>query len=103
MILAEWGWRMLFTSIGAVSLLWLIPWCIVAPRVKTVKLATTVEPAGFLEILSKTDAWATFLCLFCSNYGWYFMLTWIPGLSADGAPLHQGTDGVGQARCRSGR
>jgi len=79
MILAEWGWRTLFISVGAISLLWLIPWCAIAPKIRTEKLARNHDAPSFGEILSKRDTWATFLCLFCGNYGWYFMLTWIPG------------------------
>lgn len=79
MILAGFGWRALFVSIGLVSLLWIIPWCLVAPRMRTASLTAAKGGAGFLEIMSKRDAWGSFLCLFCANYGWYFMLTWIPG------------------------
>jgi MFS family permease len=79
MILAGYGWRILFISIGGVSLLWLIPWVAVAPKIRTEKLMKNLDAPSFREILSKRDAWVTFLCLFCGNYGWYFMLTWIPG------------------------
>jgi MFS family permease len=41
--------------------------------------ATNAAGPGFLEILGKRDAWGTILALFCANYGWYFMLTWLPG------------------------
>ena len=78
-IMAHWGWRMLFISIGIASLLWLIPWCLIAPRIRTHELSKNADAPSFAEILTKRDAWATFLCLFCANYGWYFMLTWIPG------------------------
>jgi MFS transporter, ACS family, D-galactonate transporter len=78
-ILAHFGWRALFLSIGLVSLLWIVPWCIVAPKIRTASLTNNKGGAGFLEIMSKRDAWGTFLCLFCANYGWYFMLTWLPG------------------------
>src|SRR5205807_4746568 len=78
-ILAHFGWRALFLSIGLVSLAWIVPWCIVAPRIRTAALAANKGGAGFLEIMSKRDAWGTFLALFCANYGWYFMLTWLPG------------------------
>jgi sugar phosphate permease len=29
-------------------------------------------------IVSRRDAWATFIGHFCSNYFWYFVLTWLP-------------------------
>lgn len=78
-ILAHFGWRMLFISIGALSLIWLVPWCLLAPKIRTHELGKQENCPTFSEILTKRDAWATFLCLFCGNYGWYFMLTWIPG------------------------
>jgi MFS family permease len=78
-ILAHFGWRMLFVSIGVVSLVWLVPWCAVAPRIRTKDLRRHKDTPSFGEILRKRSAWGTFLCLFCSNYGWYFMLTWLPG------------------------
>lgn len=78
-ILANWGWRVLFISIGVVSLTWLIPWCAIAPKIRTHELGKSQDAPSFREILSKRDAWASFLCLFCANYAWYFMLTWIPG------------------------
>ena len=78
-IMAQYGWRALFISIGVVSLAWLVPWCLVAPKIRTHELGKNEDAPGFAEILSKRDAWATFLCLFCANYGWYCMLTWIPG------------------------
>jgi cyanate permease len=33
---------------------------------------------GLLEIAGQKAAWGTFLCLFCGNYVWYFLLTWLP-------------------------
>lgn len=79
LILVRYGWRMVFLSIGVASLLWLIPWFIAAPKIGAVsiKRSSNLGP-GFLTILSRKDAWGTLLGLFCANYGWYFMLTWLP-------------------------
>lgn len=77
-ILAYFGWRALFVSVGVVSLAWLVPWCLLAPRIERGDYANHTSGPGFLEILEKRDAWGTFLCLFCANYAWYFMLTWLP-------------------------
>lgn len=78
-ILAHFGWRMMFISVGFISLFWVIPWCIAAPRMKSAPRGAAHDGPGFLAILRKRDAWGTFLALFGANYGWYFMLTWIPG------------------------
>jgi MFS family permease len=82
MLLHNFGWRWLFVIIGGVSMLWLIPWGIIAGGVKTGKDAHLsegyAETPSFSDILEHREAWGTFLGLFCGNYGWYFMLTWLP-------------------------
>ena len=82
MVLDRFGWRWLFIGIGALSMLWLLPWVAVAGQIKTGASAHLSEgrtdTAGFREILAQRDAWGTFIGLFCGNYGWYFMLTWLP-------------------------
>jgi MFS family permease len=79
LILVRFGWRMVFLSIGIASLAWLIPWFIAAPKIGSVsQMRVPYHGPGFLDILRKRDAWGTLLGLFCSNYAWYFMLTWLP-------------------------
>lgn len=79
LILVRYGWRMVFLAIGIASLLWLVPWFIAAPKIGSVAARNVryLGP-GFVTILSRKDAWGTLLGLFCANYGWYFMLTWLP-------------------------
>ncbi|MDP8981472.1 MAG: MFS transporter [Acidobacteriota bacterium] len=78
-ILSLYGWRWLFLGVGLVSMLWLIPWVIAAPKLHAESTHTRAEGPGYLKILTKRDAWASFLALFCANYAWYFLLTWLPG------------------------
>jgi MFS transporter, ACS family, D-galactonate transporter len=78
-IVAMYGWRSMFLSIGGASLFWLIPWCI-AIRNERVRECTVEEGPcpGLLEIFAQRSAWGTFIGLLGANYAWYFMLTWIP-------------------------
>ena len=81
-VIAHYGWRPLFIGIGLVSMLWLIPWAMVTLRASTsgdhvLHSGLEVGP-GLMEIASRRSAWGTFLCLFCGNYTWYFLLTWLP-------------------------
>lgn len=79
-IVSRFGWRTMFVAIGIASMLWLIPWCWMtrrATRIKSISVATDPGP-GWREILSQRSAWGTFLSLFCGNYAWYFLLTWLP-------------------------
>ena len=78
LMVASYGWRSLFISIGMVSLLWLVPWSIWGPKDRALAVSHSAAAPGLLEILSKREAWGTFIGLFGANYIWYFLLTWLP-------------------------
>jgi predicted MFS family arabinose efflux permease len=79
LILERYGWRIMFLGIGAASLLWLVPWMAVAPRVATETAgAGAGEQVGFGQILGRRESWGSFFALFSGNYAWYFLLTWMP-------------------------
>ncbi len=42
------------------------------------KKAAAAEGPTIGEILANRSAWATFAGLFCGNYYWYFLITWLP-------------------------
>jgi ACS family D-galactonate transporter-like MFS transporter len=79
-LVAHVGWRMFFVVLGLASALWLLPWLKWMP--KGPGLATSAAgrstPASMLEILQQRSAWGTFVGLFCFNYLWYFLITWLP-------------------------
>lgn len=79
LLMLKYGWRPFFLGLGFGSLLWIVPWVLRMPRGQGV--AAREDPAGIpstLAILKKRAAWATAFGLFCSNYFWYFLLTWLP-------------------------
>jgi ACS family D-galactonate transporter-like MFS transporter len=77
LLVAEFGWRALFVTLGVASLLWLPPWLKWAPR--TDDLESTRGPGpGILQIVKQREACGTFIGQFCANYAWYFLLTWLP-------------------------
>lgn len=78
LLVANYGWRVLFVALGLGSLVWLIPWCLYARNTVVDKQQKTSYAPGFREILGKLDAWGTSLGLFCYGYVWYFLLTWLP-------------------------
>jgi ACS family D-galactonate transporter-like MFS transporter len=82
-IISHYGWRTLFIAVGLISMLWLLPWAWVARRAMrpsdhSVALSGLEAGPGMIEIAGQRSAWGTFLCLFCGNYVWYFLLTWLP-------------------------
>ncbi len=79
LLIAHYGWRVFFLALGGASLVWLAPWLVWMPRARV--SATPVEdraaPSIFAVVLRR-PALFTALGLFCANYFWYFLLTWLP-------------------------
>lgn len=74
-VIESWGWRPFFFWMGGLSLLWLIPWLRAIPPVEPhERIATRPVTA----VLKRRQAWVTFFGLFCFNYAFYFLLTWLP-------------------------
>jgi MFS family permease len=81
LMVGRFGWRPFFIVLGLVSMIWLLPWRWWAPhtgRAEKVEKHHEDYVPGWGELLSKRSAWGTFLGLFCGNFAWYFLLTWLP-------------------------
>ncbi len=78
MLMARFGWRPFFFVLGAASLAWLIPWLKWMPRGKGIALARVEDSPSVLQILKERSALGSCRGLFCGNYFWYFLLTWLP-------------------------
>ena len=78
LFMARFGWRPIFLALGLGSLIWLPLWYRWMPRSPRAVRRGSNEPVSIGAILSRRDAWATFIGHFCSNYFWYFVLTWLP-------------------------
>src|SRR6185503_10588353 len=51
LLVANYGWRSLFLTIGAISLLWLIPWSIWGPKDRALAISHSAQAPGVLELL----------------------------------------------------
>ena len=79
MILLEGGWRPIFWIFGGVTLLWLLPWHLVSAPLRTHNVAVPVtEPVPLSQILDQKAVWLMGIGHFATNYGFYFLLTWLP-------------------------
>ena len=76
--MARFGWRPFFIVLGVGSLFWLPGWVKWMPRGPGIAEGHPSGIPSIPDILRRRSAWATFLGLFCSNYFWYFLLTWLP-------------------------
>ena len=79
LMMAQFGWRNVFLLFGALSLLWLVPWI---RATRTLSAAAdlpgeTREPS-FRDILSRRELWGAALGHLTSNYGFYFVISWLP-------------------------
>lgn len=79
MILARFGWRYLFLSLGALSLLWLVPWLSGPMRALPSRPTEESQDApSFLAIVRQRAAIGAALGHFTANYIFYFVLSWLP-------------------------
>lgn len=80
LILASWGWRPIFIVFGLVTLLWLVPWQSTVRRIGTG--ATAVEGKGrqvpLGTLIRGWPLWSMSIAHIASNYGFYFLLIWLP-------------------------
>jgi MFS family permease len=82
-LIALYGWRMMFFVLGGSGVVFLILWFILAPRADRKpqgQAASTATKSGpsYLDILRNRDAWGTFVGAACYNYAYFFGLTWLP-------------------------
>ena len=78
-LMTVFGWRAVFVAFGALSLLWLWPWRRVqldTPAAAS-PLSTAPQPS-FAQVLRRRELWGASLGHFASNYGYYFIVSWLP-------------------------
>lgn len=83
LMLESMGWRAMFFCIGLASMVWLLPWHFSTRHLAAPASETAAKNSGeilpsFRRILGLRSAWGTLIGLFCANYAWYFLLTWLP-------------------------
>jgi MFS family permease len=78
-LMTVFGWRPVFIVFGALSLLWLWPWrrVVIGAPARTSEIAADSQPS-FAEILGRRELWGASLGHFASNYGYYFIVSWLP-------------------------
>ena len=76
-ILASFGWRAMFVVFGVASALWLMPWrAAVRGLPERERASEPAVPVG--KLIGRWSLWSMGIVHACGNYGFYFMLTWLP-------------------------
>ena len=78
LLMARFGWRPVFISIGLASLSWLPAWTKWMPRANREPKPALASSLGLPEILRQRSFWGTCAGHFSANYLFYFMITWLP-------------------------
>ncbi len=71
------GWRVFFILLGIAGLMWAAAWMAWMPKSPRLRSGARSE-ANFGIVLREPALWWSALGLFCSNYYWYFLITWLP-------------------------
>ncbi len=77
-LMSVFGWRPVFILFGTLSLLWLWPWRRAALAPSARGHANDEPQPSFARILRQRALWGATLGHFASNYGFYFILSWLP-------------------------
>jgi MFS family permease len=78
LLVARYGWRPFFLTLGAATLLWLWPWLRSMPQGATAKRENSSLVPSIGAILRQRSLWFAAVGQFCANYFWYFLMTWLP-------------------------
>ncbi len=78
MLMVRFGWRSAFMVFGVLSLLWLLPWLRVGHRGGAPSERGDPGSPPMRVLLATRALWGTTIGLFCANYVFYFMMSWMP-------------------------
>ncbi len=79
LMIVQFGWRAMFVIFGIAALLWLWPWLLNAKGMPAeIRAHDEAPPPSFFKLLSMRNMWGAMVGHFASNYGLYFILSWLP-------------------------
>ena len=78
MIMALFGWRPMCLFFGLLTLAWLIPWLRLRPQQVQATADGQAVTVPLVAILRRRALWGSAAAHFCNNYGFYFVITWLP-------------------------
>jgi MFS family permease len=77
-LMTVFGWRAVFILFGALSLMWLWPWRRAEIARPAIRPSSAEPQPSFAQVLRRRELWGASLGHFASNYGYYFIVSWLP-------------------------
>lgn len=78
MLVAAYGWRMMFIIFGALTLLWVVPWLMSARRLPNFSAPRSEPPVPIARVAATREVWAMGIGHFGATYPLYFVIIWLP-------------------------
>lgn len=78
LLVAAYGWRVMFIAFGALTLLWVVPWLLSARRLPNFSAPRSEPPVAISRVVGTRAVWAMGIGHFGATYPLYFVITWLP-------------------------
>ena len=78
LILASHGWRAIFLVFGVLTLIWLLPWRQATRGLEPARTGPARAAVRVGAIIGRWPLWSMSIAHVASNYGFYFLLIWLP-------------------------
>lgn len=78
LLMARFGWRIVFVAAGCASLLWLWPWLRTPPAPAARNALPGADGPSTSVLLRRRELWGLCLGNFCQAYSLYLVLSWLP-------------------------
>jgi MFS family permease len=90
LILASYGWRAIFIAFGLATLLWLLPWQRAVRGLGAAEVVAPTKGVPLGALLGRWSLWSMSIAHTASNYGFYFLVIWLPIYLVQGRGLSIG-------------
>jgi MFS family permease len=78
LLMAWFGWRVVFVAAGCLSLVWLWPWLRTPPSTAPQRVDPNPDGPPTAALLRRRELWGSCLGNFCQAYGYYQVVSWLP-------------------------
>jgi MFS family permease len=78
LILASFGWRVMFVTFGLMTLIWVAPWQRLVGALDVAAHETNAVRVPVRALIRKWPLWAMAIGHCAGNYCFYFLLAWLP-------------------------